>query len=381
MIRRLRPAFYLFGVVLVVAMLLGARALTGNGHAADGQKTANPAPAGKGGGLIVLGTVDSDPSPVPYGLPPVLQFGTISRVFVQEGQEVRKADKAKGTAGDKLYEFDSTIQQRDLDRAKVAVLQARNELAKANEAKKQHFKKVATMEQGVKAAKTKEASAGQLYRLIEQNLKDSYKNQGLDESLWPQKLLNNPDLFKANADYADALSLRERLEAELDMLKTADVELLVRQAEIGVQQAQAEERKAQDAVDLCTVWAKSDGTVEHIKISEGTTMGVSTRDPALVLVPAGPRIVRAEVEAEFAHRVGDELKDREVVIADHTDPKLTYKGKVLRASETFLPKRSADGLLGSDTRVLEVRIEVLDAAPAGKPPLRVGQRVRVNLGQ
>jgi hypothetical protein len=118
-----------------------------------------------------------------------------------------------------------------------------------------------------------------------------------------------------------------------------------------------------------------------VKISEGTTLGISSRDPALWLVPAGTRIVRGEIEAEFAHRVGDGLKGKEVTIADHTDPKLTYKGKVLRISDTFLPKRSSDGLLGNDTRVLEVRIEVVDAAPAGIPPLRVGQRVRVNLGQ
>jgi hypothetical protein len=31
--------------------------------------------------------------------------------------------------------------------------------------------------------------------------------------------------------------------------------------------------------------------------------------------------------------------------------------------------------------VLEVVITVTDPAPAGKPPLRVGQKVRVNFGQ
>ena len=113
MLHRLRPAMYLLGVVLVVAMLLGARALTGSGHAADGQKTANPAQNAQNnkGGLIVMGTVDSDPSPVRYGLSPLLQSGTISKVWVKDGQQVKKGDLAKGILGDKLYEFDSELER------------------------------------------------------------------------------------------------------------------------------------------------------------------------------------------------------------------------------------------------------------------------------
>ena len=383
MLKRLRPAMYLVGVALVGAMLLGARALTGNGHAADNQKTANPPakPQPNTGGLIVLGTVDSSPSPVAYGLPPVLQSGTIAKVYVKDGQEVKKGDPTKGIPADKLYEFDASIQKRDLDLAKTAVEQARNELAKAREAKKQHEKNVVKMEKVVESARTKVTTAGQLYHLIEQNLKESYTAQGVEKALWPQKLANNPDLFKANAEYADAVAARDRFEAELDMLKAANVDLVVKQAEIGIKQAEEQQAKAQTAVDLCTLWAKSDGTVEQVKITEGSTLGISTRDPALWIVPSGPRIVWAEVEAEFAHRVTNELIDQEVLIADHTNPKLTYKGKVLKIGGTFLPKRSPEGILGNDTRILPVRIEVLDPEPVGKPPLRVGQRVRVHLGQ
>ncbi|HSQ58296.1 MAG TPA: biotin/lipoyl-binding protein, partial [Gemmata sp.] len=249
MLKRLRPAMYLVGVALVGAMLLGARALTGNGHAADNQKTANPPakPQPNTGGLIVLGTVDSSPSPVAYGLPPVLQSGTIAKVYVKDGQEVKKGDPTKGIPADKLYEFDASIQKRDLDLAKTAVEQARNELAKAREAKKQHEKNVVKMEKVVESARTKVTTAGQLYHLIEQNLKESYTAQGVEKALWPQKLANNPDLFKANAEYADAVAARDRFEAELDMLKAANVDLVVKQAEIGIKQAEEQQAKAQTA--------------------------------------------------------------------------------------------------------------------------------------
>ena len=56
--------------------------------------------------------------------------------------------------------------------------------------------------------------------------------------------------------------------------------------------------------------------------------------------------------------------------------------QVLHVPGTFLPKRfGGESLIGNDTRVLEAIIEILDPAPPGQPPLRVGQRVRVGLGQ
>lgn len=375
MLRRLRPAFYLLGVAVVVGSLLGARALTA-GHGTDA-KSANPAasPPAKVGGPIVLGTVDSKRPPVPYGLPPVMQSGTVAALFVEDSQEVKKDDK--------LYEFDTTIQKRDVERAKVAVLQARNEIAKAKEGEKQHAKKIAAMEQTVKAAKDKVTSAAELYRLLKANIEHGLKNTNpaLTSDQLKEKLGNNADIFKVNIDYVDALNAQSRFEAELEILKAADVTLLVKQAEIALQQAEAEEAKAQSVVDLCTVRAKTDGVVEQVKISEGSTLGVSTRDPALWIIPAGPRVVRGEVEADFAHRVNKELIGKEVTILDHSDPKLTYTGVVKRIGGTFLPKRSADSPFSTDTKVIEVVVEVPDLpADDKRPPLRVGQRVRVNLG-
>jgi multidrug resistance efflux pump len=189
-------------------------------------------------------------------------------------------------------------------------------------------------------------------------------------------------VLKAYADYVVAFRDVAFKEKELAALETADPQVFVREAEAGVKQAEAAEHKAQTAIDLCTVKAKSAGTIERVTIGEGSTLGISTREPALWLIPAGSRIVRAEVEAEFAHRVGKDLEGKEVLVFDNSDPRLVYHGKVRYIGGTFLPKRSAgDSLLGNDTRVLEAVVEIADPAPAGKPPLRVGQRVRVGLGQ
>src|SRR6516165_6880514 len=123
-LQRLRPAMYLLGLTLLVATLLGARALTA-GHGNADHKTPEP-PANGGGkatGPVVLGTVESDKPMVQYGLAPVLQSGVITQVFVKEGQEVTAGNPAKGIPADKLYEFDSPLQKHDLARAQVAVSQ------------------------------------------------------------------------------------------------------------------------------------------------------------------------------------------------------------------------------------------------------------------
>ena len=164
-------------------------------------------------------------------------------------------------------------------------------------------------------------------------------------------------------------------------MQKADVGAAVAIAEAQVKQAEALVDEARTAVEMCTIRTKMPGTIERVNNSPGDVLGISTRTPAVILVPAGPRIVRAEIEADFAHRVGRDKIGKEVTIYDNTDSKITYKGKVDRIGDTFLPKRSAgDSMLSNDTRVIEAIIVVENASPAGQPPLRVGQKVRVNFG-
>jgi multidrug resistance efflux pump len=383
--RRVRPALYVLGAALVVGSLVGARALTNGTARADGNgqpKTANP--VGNGGakvsGPIVLGTVDTDPQPIPYFLPPVLQSGTVVERFVTSGKEVK--------ADDPLYKFDTSLQERDLGKAQATVAVAKSKVAEAEEGAKSHANKVELAKQAVAMAEENKNMKGKTYRLIYNNLEEGWRKVEInkkpltDEEI--KKRLDDDDrLLTAYGNFVVASREEELRKKELAALQAVDPQVQVRVAEAGVKLAEVEVKKAQDAIDLCTVRAKIAGTVERVTIGPGYTMGIGTREPALWLIPAGPRIVRAEVEAEFAHRVGPDLKGKEVTIYDNTNPQLTYKGVVREVGGTFLPKRSSGeaSLLGNDTRVLEAVVEVADPAPAGKPPLRVGQRVRVSLGQ
>jgi len=370
-LRKMRPLALMVGIAIGIGTLIGARTLTGT--STDASAKPGDAPR-SGGGPVVLGTVDTDPPPVYYGLPPVLQSGVITKVHVKDGVEV-KADQP-------LYEFDATIPEANVKSAKAGVAYAKTKVNEAKELVTQHDTEVSAMKEAVKVAERKKDMAGEYYRLVKNSLETLYKSENIPMEKWPEKLRYDPNHFKANAEYATALSEWELAKVKLAGLETVNPQVKVDEAEAAVKQADAELAKAQSAVDLCVVRAKMPGTIEQVTIGPGTTMGVSTRTPALWLIPAGPRVVRAEIESEFAHRVGPNLQGKTVTIYDHSDPKLTYSGTVRRIGTTFLLKRSnTENFLGGDTRVIEVVVEVNDPAPTDKPPLRIGQRVRVNLGQ
>lgn len=371
--RKMRPVLIVIGLALAVGSLVGARALTHGGSEAVA-KGADTGPRAAGG-PVVLGTVDSDPPPVTYGLPPVLQSGTIAEVKVKDSDEVK--------AGQVLYSFDSTIQQKDVERAKYAVAYAETKVKQAEELAKQHKATIDFTRNSALATAERKVTAQQShYNFVRASIIKGYEAERIPKGEWDEKLKTETSLYKANVDYDTAIGERDVVKANLARLEAVNPQVQVDEAKAAVEQAKAELAKAESAVELCVVRARTAGTVEQVSISPGKTLGIGTREPALWLIPAGPRVVRAEVEADFAHRVGPDRVGKQVTVMDHSDAKLTYTGTVRHIGGTFLLKRaSAENFLGGDTRVIEAVIDIADPSPAGKPPLRVGQRVRVNLGQ
>src|SRR4051794_6653346 len=142
---RVRPFLYVFGVLLIPAMLVGSRFLApGSGRgdtAAEATKSklldANT-PAKAGSGPVVIGYVDSFPQMAQFGLPPTMQSGMVANIFVKEGDEV--------PAGAPLLAFDSTLQEAGLRGAKAAVLTAEAKLDSARAAQEQHQMKIGLQE-------------------------------------------------------------------------------------------------------------------------------------------------------------------------------------------------------------------------------------------
>ncbi|QDU23829.1 HlyD family secretion protein [Urbifossiella limnaea] len=374
-LRMMRPLLLTAAVVVVVGSLLGARLLGPGGGGGTDSSVKSPAPpAAKDTiGTVVIGDADSDPPPARYGLPPVLQSGQVAEVFVKQGDTVK--------VGEKLYKFDSRPLERKLAEAEAAVGTARAKLAEAQGEADLHATYVVLAEQDVKAAQRSVELAFQARQVAEWNKKDSYSRQGIEAARWPELLKNDADLFKLYTDHAKTEIASELAKAKLGAVKSAQDKKLakvVAVAEAVVKQAESNVEEAKSAVDMCTVTARRDGTVERVSVSPGDVMGISSVVPALVLIPSGPRVVRARVEAEFASKIGPNQIGRQVTIQDFTDPKVTWQGKVRGLGGSFLPRRANEGaIVTNETRSLEVVVEVLDAAPPGKPPLRVGQQVRV----
>ena len=354
------------------------------GGTAEPAKPPGPTNGKDGSGPVVLGTVDSNPSPIGFFLPPVLQSGQIVKMFVEPGQEVKLREYrlfgGKMVVGDPLYKFNTQMLEEKLRNAQLGVEVAIANVRKTKELLNQHTTGIETQKFKRDVATDKVNRTLELYRLYERNVRKL--NVQETEDRIKVLLANDHEFYKIETAWRTAVLELRAENIALAAMEKIDASVGVAIAEAQVRQCEGLVDEARTAIELCTIRTQVPGTIERVNVSPGDTIGISARTPAVILVPAGPRIVRAEIEADFAHRVGRDKIGKEVTIYDNTDPKITYKGKVERIGDTFLFKRSnGDSMVPSDTRVIEATIVVENSSPAGMPPLRVGQKVRVNLGQ
>ncbi len=373
---------WILGISLLAFSFVAANRLLhsqepNNGAAGASKKDAKvPAPAPAAQGLTVLGTVD-----VPLGIArvdapalPGLSGATVVTVSVQAGQKV--------AIGDPLISFDDSAFRSKLDQAEAALLAAQSEADKAKAQKDDLPDLIELQKLAVKKAESDLQFAAEaairgresFEKLVEADKSSTPALKDLQRRL-------NLDLLKAEAvtkslEFAVA---KEKIDLKRLMAKPVDIDVQLAAAKIkGFTAAVAE---AKSFIELTKIKARTAGIVERLTAQPGMTFGPATREPALYIVPTGARIVRAEIEAEFAHKINDRLGQK-VTICDSHNFSQTYEGKVILIDKIFLPKRGGGAVLAvNPTQVLECVIEVLDPTPAGKPPLRVGQPVRVAFGQ
>jgi hypothetical protein len=383
---RLRALPWAIGICLLALTLLGANRLLNpeKSPGADGAKAGAKAPPSTGG-TIALGTVDSDPPPVRVGPPGIGMQLTVKQVFVNE------RDGKELAPGSKLVQFDDAIFQARLQQAKAELAAAQEMKKKAEAARQIHTIEFARQQEAIQGASTELKAAEETLRIGEEKL-EAYLRVAKDTSGQPfteaekkKQREENVDLIQGRAK-VDGLRKREADEKrKLEQLRLKPVDQDVAAAEAQIAGCNAKILEAQSAIDACLVKVpehlgvngSTTAIAEQVFAAPGMTFGPSTREPLLRLIPTGRRVVRAEVDAEFAFRWADKI-GRKAVIYDANNFALTYEGTVSRIATAFLPKRSSfDSLIGSSGNVLECLIEVTDPAPPGKPPLRVGQPVRV----
>jgi multidrug resistance efflux pump len=299
---------------------------------------------------IAVGHVDVEGGITP--LYPVLP-GRVLHVDVHEGQHV--------SAGAPLFRLDDTLAQLQVREAQAAVEAARTQEKNAGTLVAQHRQKVEAQRQAVAAARTDL----ELARVQADKARRRFQNNtgGSKEDVESAELL----VKKAEAAHTAEQARLAALEAV-----QPDIAVELARKDVAVKQAQLD--RALQGVKECTVSAPVAGTALRILVSAGETLGQHPRQPAMYFCPDAPRIVRAEFEQEFADLVEP---GKRVTIHDDSTGKGTWTGHIERIGDWYTQRRSVllEPLQFNDVRTLEA-IVVLDP---NQKPLRIGQRVRVQL--
>jgi multidrug resistance efflux pump len=155
-------------------------------------------------------------------------------------------------------------------------------------------------------------------------------------------------------------------------LNDPDAGVRLAQADVDAKEAQLDE--ARTALEEYALKAPADGTALRVLVNPGDVVGAQAKQPAVIFCPSGRRIVRAEVEQEFARSVAI---GQPASIRDDSTGEGSWSGRVVRIADWYTQRRSVmpEPLQYNDARTLECIIEL----DAGQPALRIGQRVRVTL--
>lgn len=344
---RLRLSVWLVGVLALSSAALTVWALTSYAE--------TPAPAAPAAHsdlhYAFLGYADLE-----QGVTPLypLQPGRVVKVFVHDGDEV-EADAP-------LFALDAKAAQDLIDEAEADLGDAKLQLEQARKLPEQHEQQLDAQRQAVDARKQEAAAA--------HAKADEARRLNQSET----KAVSDADAAAAaaQAKAADAATAGE--EAKLRLLDLDDPTTGVRRAENAVKAKEATLRKAQLGLRECTVWAPVKGRVERVQVGLGEALGPNPQVPALMFAADGPRIIRTEVEQEWANHVALNMT---ASVEDFSGNGPAWHGHVTRLSDWYTHRRSIlmEPLQFNDVRTLEC-IVTLDP---GQPPPRIGQRVRVTL--
>jgi multidrug resistance efflux pump len=337
--------------VLLLAFSVGCVIWVMHVHAAS---DASPAGQSSGERKVAggLGYVDVEPGVAKLY---TLQPGRVVKVLARDNDVVEE--------GAVLIQLDDTKAKEDLVQARAALKAAENDREKARFLAKKRDAQIAEAEATL-AGKKAELEAAEQQR--DKAKRIFAKGEGLGVS--------KEDVAVAEAAVRGRQAAVEAAEKGLAALKESNtVPFEEDSAEKQVEAKKALVAQAEWALDQCAIRAPKKGTVLRVSAAEGDVLGPNPREAAVMFCPAGPRIIRVEVEQEFAGRL---FLNQTAEIRDDSSNSPLWRGKVTRLSDWFSHRRSMiqEPMQFNDVRTLEC-IVTLDANE--KTPLRVGQRVRV----
>jgi multidrug resistance efflux pump len=300
--------------------------------------------------VVCLGHVDVDGGVTSINPP---HSGRVVEVCVAEGTAVE--------AGAVLLKLDDHPAQFDADQGRAAVETAKLRLTRAEQELRQHPTRVAQLRAAEESAGHKLTTARHQLQRQEELLK-----------------INNANLQEVRAAESQVREQESQVRVareRLVELEQSDPALPVREARADVTAAEARARAADYAVEQCEVKAPSAGTVLRVQTSAGEVVGGPGGAVPLLFCPDRPLIVRAEVEQEFVRRL---TVGQRVRVGDEAAGGPMWSGRLARVAGWYASRRSTNDKPSAfkDVPTVECVIQLDDP----RPPLRIGQRVQVAIG-
>jgi multidrug resistance efflux pump len=298
-------------------------------------------------GLACLGYVDLENGIT--ALAP-LQAGRVERICVKETEAVK--------AGTVLLQLEDRVLRHRVEEAEAALAAARTQKDQAGREQLAHKERLSQQEGTVEA--------------MAQRLASAQASLTRKEELRRINQASVQDVLAAEHQVREVEQLARVERARLAELRLRDTNLDVQQAETQVAVMTARLQQARDSLAEAALKAPQDGTVLRVLANPGDVVGGPGQKPVILFAGAGPRLVRTEVEQEFAARVAVNQRAR---ITDDTNPSQTWTGRVLRVSDWYTQRRT---ILQEGPALHDVRtVECLIALDPDQPQPRLGLRVQV----
>jgi HlyD family secretion protein len=301
-------------------------------------------------GVVCTGFVDLE-----HGIRSLapLHPGRVAAILVKENKHVKA-----GTPILRLEEDDARFQ---VDEAEAALTAAQVQCEQAVKLEAQHRAQLAQQQAAIEAAGFRAEAARLILKRKEGQVKDY--------------LANSEDVRIARNEVKALEAQHHAEEEKLTELKAVDPSLTVRKAQAEVKRARTRRDQAKHQLDECTLKAPADGTVQRITMGAGDIVTGNPTQPIVRFSPDEEPLVRVEVNQEFAQRVKE---GQPALIRDDTRAGTSWHGKVARIADWFERRRpdAQDPTAYTDVRTVECLITI----DPGQPPLRIGQRMRVLIG-
>lgn len=299
--------------------------------------------------VVGSGEIDVDGGTIPLSFSTI---GDVDKILVEEDSHVKK--------GAPLIQLRNELAKFEVDKAEAMVKRAEVLLDQAKRAPVDLDMRVRLQEHSVAASKARLDAQQRQVEKLERLLKI---NATADENL-----LSAQEQLRESKIQLDAENVRS------DQLRLEDPKEAIEMAEAALESAKAQLDSAREQLARHTLSAPVDGIVLRVLVGPGETLGIHQREPAIWFCPDKPRIVRCEVEQEFATEVSPGMR---ADIHLENDDSHVWRGVVERCSEWIAPRRyfPDDPTLRTDVRTMECVVQLDE----NEPPLKLGQQVRVIL--